>query len=233
MKRILALMLCLLMAVSLCTTLASATNPSSFQETCEDAFVELMVDDLIREMSDAVTVDANSKLIEMDRTQLEFICEKLDLDALNAYYCRKGLNPVTVDALVNNFVMGIEDCNCKLRAGEYTILPGGTIVETDNEAYYLQGGSTFSQTFWWGVRHYKSTVAANRWIYELNQAGHLNTGAAAIGGAVFGGVGAIPNGLTAVYLYMVANSASYYNSLSNRGIVADITWILVYKMRTQ
>ena len=78
-----------------------------------------------------------------------------------------------------------------------------------------------------------STSAANTWAYDMNKAAAVNAGAAIIAGAAFGGVGAIPNGLTSAYAWYLANDITYYNSLSNRGIVTDITWVLVYSMDTQ
>jgi len=56
---------------------------------------------------------------------------------------------------------------------------------------------------------------------------------AVVAGAVLGGVGAVPSGIASAYCWYLASDVSYYNSLSSRGIVADITWVYAYKMRTQ
>ncbi|QSZ28211.1 hypothetical protein ACETAC_05025 [Aceticella autotrophica] len=78
-----------------------------------------------------------------------------------------------------------------------------------------------------------STDRANLWIRDLNNAAYANAGGSLLAACLFGGFGAIPNGLTALYCENVANNAAYYNSLSSRGIVTDLYWWLYYSMRTQ
>lgn len=112
-------------------------------------------------------------------------------------------------------------------------LDNGTLVDSEDDSYYLQGGSTYDQTFWWGRRRYKSTSNANKWARDLQNCAALNGGAATLAGACFGGVGAIPNGLTSAYCWALGNEVSYKNSLSNRGIKADIYWCLVYSVKKQ
>lgn len=189
------------------------------------------VDNLIADLGDDIEITEDG--IVYEEGDIEDAVADMDINAINDFYVLNGMESVTEDDLVRMFEEGIESVNEEIRDGELDVLANGTIVEADDDAYYLQGGSTYTQTHWWGRRIYKSTAAANRWVYQLNQAGHLNTGAAVLAGAVFGGVGAVPNGLTAVWVYSLANRVQYVNSTTKRGIIADVRWVLYYTVRTQ
>lgn len=224
MKRFFACVLCILSLFSLFGFSVNAAEDLSAADIAEE---------IISKIDSVVFLNTEQNKIIFDESSIVAICNEIDLDVLNEFYQRAGLPSVTKRELAYLYVDGINSANQSLEKGEYRMLAGGTIVSTQDDEYYLQGGSTYDETKWWGRRRYKSTAAANRWAYELNQCAAINAGAAAVGGAVFGGVGAIPNGITSAYCWMFANSVTYYNSLSNRGIVADITWIFVYKVRTQ
>lgn len=230
-KRILALSLCLLLMVSFGVSVANAASigSSDFNRSTNVFEVKGLVDKLER----AITVDFRQNTIIMDKAKIVSICGEVNLDALNAFYKENGMESITTLELAQRFINGIDSVNQALERGEYKILAGGTIVEVENDEYYLQGGSTYSQTKWWGVRHYKSTAAASKWAYELNQFGQVGVGVAVVAGTIFGGLAAVPTSLTSTYAFMLANSVSYYNGLSNRGIVADITWLLIYDVDTQ
>lgn len=224
MKRFFACFFCVLSLFSIFGFTVYAEEGTSAADIAEE---------LISKIDNAVCLDFEQNKIVFDEALIVAICDEADLDTINEFYQRAGMTSATNYELVQLFIKGIDNVNQSLEKGEYKILAGGTIVETKDDDYYLQGGSTYDLTKWWGRRRYKSTDAASRWAYELNQCAAINAGAAVIGGAVFGGVGAIPNGITSAYCWMFANSVTYYNALSNRGIVADITWIFVYKVRKQ
>jgi len=42
-------------------------------------------------------------------------------------------------------------------------------------------------------------------------------------------IGGVPNGLTAVYLYAVADAIDYNASLNGNGVILDIKYLLFYK----
>jgi len=137
------------------------------------------------------------------------------------------------ESVLKIFKDGIQSVNADIASGKLTVLEKGTIVESNEESFYLQGGSTYDVTYWWGKKRYKSTANANKWASDLNTVGNANAAGAVLAGAVFGGVGAVPNGLTAAYSYQLANKVNYYNSLSSRGIVANLTWLLVFTVKSQ
>ncbi|MGU8655079.1 hypothetical protein ACV3RG_15330 [Clostridium perfringens] len=53
--------------------------------------------------------------------------------------------------------------------GKLEMLSDGSITEANDEAFYLQGGSTFDKRYWLGVSRYKSTSVANACSYQLNK----------------------------------------------------------------
>lgn len=188
---------------------------------------------IIEALDSVVELDADADIITYDESDIVDICSKFDLDTINAEYAKIGLDAITAEEFSQMMIDGINSVNVELQEGNLEILDGGTIIDSDDDTYYLQGGSTYDVTHWWGKTRYMSTAAANTWAYEMNKAAAVNAGAAVIAGAALGGVGGVPNGLASAYAWYFANDITYYNSLSNRGIVADITWVLAYSMDTQ
>ena len=188
---------------------------------------------IIDALDSAVEINGDSDVITYDESKIVDICNKFDLDTINAEYAKMGLDAITKEELSQLMIEGINSVNEDLSEGTFEILDGGTIVDTADDTYYLQGGSTYDETHWWGRRRYKSTNAANEWAHELNQCAAANAATSVVAGAVLGGVGAIPNGLTSAYCWSLADSVSYHNGRTNRGIVADITWVLVYSVDPQ
>ncbi len=215
----------------MCASCISTISASATNETID--IDSTSVDSMLDVLDTSVELDTNADIIVFDEEKIDDLCSNFDLDALNASYAKIGVEAITAEEFSQLMIDGINSVNDELQEGNFEILDGGTIVDTDDDTYYLQGGSTYDETHWWGRRRYMSTSAANTWAYDMNKAAAVNAGAAIIAGAAFGGVGAIPNGLTSAYAWYLANDITYYNSLSNRGIVTDITWVLVYSMDTQ
>lgn len=44
------------------------------------------------------------------------------------------------------------------------------MIDSTDKNFYIQGGSTYDETFWWGKRRYMSTSAARQWVYDLRDA---------------------------------------------------------------
>jgi hypothetical protein len=235
-KRIIAFLLCLSLTLPVGAFFANAADSKSFNTGVtslkENAAVEV-TENIISKIGKTVKLDARNDVINYNKSQIISICKKVNIDAINAFYSENGQKSVTSKDLAQMIIKGIDSVNEALENGEYEILPGGTIVEVEDDDYYLQGGSTYDQTFWWGRRRYKSTAAANTWAWQLNNCAVANGSASLLAGAVFGGFGAIPNGLCSMYCWKLANDVSYVNSRTNRGIVANIWWILVYNINNQ
>lgn len=196
---------------------------------------EKSLDSIINDIGTKVNVTDETVAIENKSDVLEKISQE-DVDNLNALAKSQGIQyeePLTKESLVNMFEAGIDSVNEEVAQGDLEVLEDGSLIDSEDENFYVQGGSTYDKTYWWGKKRYKSTYAANKWVSQLNTAGNLNAGAAVLAGAIFGGVGAIPNGLTSAYSYQLANKVSYRNSLNNRGIIANLTWALVFTTSSQ
>lgn len=230
-KRIVALTLSLSMLLSCITVYASELPACGTELDAVRATEE--VNECISELDDVVGLDTISDEIIYDEEDIYDICEEININTVNAFYESVGMDTITTDEMAEMFVEGLEAVNENLEKGELEILDNGTIVETDDDNFYLQGGSTYDKTYWWGRRRYKSTRAADTWAYHLQNCAAANAAVSVLAGAVFSGVGAIPNGLCSAYCWALGNKISYVNSTTTRGIKADIYWCLVYKVTKQ
>ncbi len=194
----------------------------------ETAVVES--ENIINALEDEVSIEIADNEISYDEEEIYECIDKLDIDGINRAYIEYGLKPVSSEELAEIFISGIESVNEELDDGELKMLSDGTMVESEDDSFYLQGGSTYDQTYWWGKRRYKSTAAANQWVRNLNRTAAGEAAAAVI----FGGAPRVVGGLCSAYCWYLASDVAYYNGLSNRGIKADIPWSLVgYKIRKQ
>ena len=90
----------------------------------------------------------------------------------------------------------------------------------------------YTVKFWWGVKHtFLSDGSAQRYAYNIRQKGHLNAGTAILAGAIFGGVGVIPNGLTSVYAYSLADSVDYNANRPGIGVILEVNYLLFYNCK--
>ena len=220
-------------AAILSTAIVCASSVTTIGAYASNDIIDVSnTDSIIEALDSAVELNVDSDIITYDESDIVDICSKFDLDTINAENAKMGLDAITAEEL-SQMIEGINSVNEDLSEGTFEILNGGTIVDAADDTYYLQGGSTYDETHWWGRRRYKSTDAANKWAHELNQCAAANAATSVVAGAVLGGVGAIPNGLTSAYCWSLADSVSYHNGRTNRGIVADITWVLVYSVDPQ
>lgn len=121
--------------------------------------------------------------------------------------------------------------NNRALKGEIIINEDLSIYDPNSFTYLTRNGINRHEVFWWGHRRHASTAEANRISADFNS---VATGAAA--GAVLGtwfpglGVGA---GLTAAYFALLASRIDSHNSRTNRGVIVDVTWALVFSISTQ
>lgn len=213
--------------------LVSELSVQSVYADAEEATV-MDSEDIIDALEDEAGVEVTDNEISYDEESIYDYIGNLDMDSINKEYIEYGLNPVTSEEFAEFFISGIEIVNEELDNGELVMLSDGTMVEGDDDSFYLQGGSTYDKTYWWGKRRYKSTAAANKWVRDLNKTAAIEGGAGAIGGTVFGNIPIVVGSFCCAYCWCLATDVAYYNSLSNRGIKADIPWALVgYKVRKQ
>lgn len=221
-----------LFAETLALSMLVLSGQLVYADTARTADVES--DYIIDALKDEVSVEVADNEIYYDEEGIYECIDNLDIDGINRAYIEYGLKPVSSEELAEIFISGIECVNKELDNGELKMLSDGTMVESEDDSFYLQGGSTYDQTYWWGKRRYKSTAAANKWVRDLNRVAALEGGAGTVAGVALGAVPAVVGGLCCTYCWHLASNVAYYNSLSNRGIKADIPWALVgYKVRKQ
>lgn len=201
----------------------------------DEAELERSLNKIINVIEENVDIDSAGLVLEEKEQVIDNI-EQSDIDNLKKLSEIQGIEytqTITKESVVEMFEIGIQETDKAVEEGDLTVLSNGSLIDAEDDEFYVQGGSTYTKSYWWGKKRYKSTASASVWVRDLYSVGHLNAGAAAIAGAIFGGVGALPNGLSAVYAYNLADKVSYRNSLNNRGIIANLTYALVFTTASQ
>lgn len=148
---------------------------------------------------------------------------------------KPGEMSAEINKIVNNNlqILQMEDSLSKLNANEITDLII-LRIEDYKDIQFARAFATSSDyaitNHWWGVSHkFYSKAAANRFAHEVVTAANLNAGAAVLAGALLGGFGGVPNGLTAAYCYQLAEDVRDNAYYLNR-FALDIAFTLNYKM---
>lgn len=193
----------------------------------------------IKEMESVINSVENQDIVMcneqgyiIDSEKLEEVCDDINISTLQAYYNENGLGSISKEDIYDSMIKGIESVNNQIADGELEVLDEGTIVDATDDSYYLQGGSTYDVTHWWGKTRYKSTADAKKWAHTLNKVAAGECGAAAVS-AVFGVVPVVVGGLGSAYCWNLGEDVAYYNGKSNRGIKVEMTWCLVYSISVQ
>ena len=136
-----------------------------------------------------------------------------------------------------SFLSGIETINSLISIGELSVTDNGTIYELNDDELIVQGGNVDKVTYhWWGIRRYASNSSTKEIIDYFstvsNGAGIACGGTAAIGlifpaalpASAFSGVGA-------GYFGLLASRISANNK--GRGVIIDLTYVLVFNIKPQ
>lgn len=189
---------------------------------------------IINEINKALTINSNG--IVIDKTEMKAVLKDIDFKDLKSKSKVAGdifTEDLTADKLNKYITENITKLNEEISSGKLTILENGALIDSSDDNFYVQGGSTYKQNYWWGVRQYKSTYYAGLWAGKLNQSainfGGVATGAALLGFLPQAGVSAFG----AWYMSSVANSVNTINNSTSRGIVADIHIWLYYTVKSQ
>ncbi len=231
-KRIISLILIVCVLCSLCATSVFAQQ---IDETSYAAKIKDINEKIEKIILDNGTVKANGMTILNEAVFINSL-KSIDLLVLQNAAESQGITfdkPLTAEALAKTIKKGIKSVNDQIVEGKIKILRNGTLIKADDNNFYLQGGTTYTTYLWWGVRHYKSTDAANAWIRDLNKFAAGSGAVSVLSGILFPGAGTIITGLTAAYAYWIASDAAYVNSTTTRGIIVDIKWVLVYSIYPQ
>ncbi len=139
---------------------------------------------------------------------------------------------------------GIATINEAVENGELTVTPNGTIYETDDEELVVQGGNVNKSTWhWWGFTMYLDHNNAKTMAYDISimarclEVGGTITGCAAKCASINPLLATLLKGLSAGMVYArfqlvgLSSKINYYNDRS--GVVADVTWLLTYSVKSQ
>lgn len=132
-----------------------------------------------------------------------------------------------IDAAISVLKSRFRVLNLKADLHQITIEKSKRIV---NNNLILRSGGRSSSYYWWGVRHiFYSDSAARDYAYNVRMNAHVDAGAAALAGAIFGGIGALPSGLSALYAYSIADTVDYNANRPGNGVILDVNWWLTYR----
>lgn len=177
-------------------------------------------------------ISVTNKGIDYDKKELALSINDDQIEELNSLAKIQGINTsYTKESFLKKMTDGLDEVNQKVEDGDLKVLSDGTMIESDDENFYLQGGSTRTTTHYWGKRYYKSTKATKDWIYRGEQ-NAVGLGSAAAVSAFFTvGAGFALGTATSTWFTLFTRSLKHYNN--KRGTVSDITWVLVYSVKSQ
>ncbi|WP_146949270.1 hypothetical protein, partial [Halolactibacillus miurensis] len=93
--------------------------------------------------------------IEVTRNKGQIISSlnQKDINNLNKLSELQGIKrdkPLTKQSIVDTYLKNIENLNADVRDGKLEILSNGALIDANDDHFYVQGGVTKDQTFWWG-----------------------------------------------------------------------------------
>ncbi|MBU3182881.1 hypothetical protein [Clostridium psychrophilum] len=226
---LLSIVLCIVMVITnMSVVFAADSNGTSGEDsiTTSNGIVNAISDD-ITTSSNGLNIDKND--LKMDLKDVDYNAIQKDAEASGVTFNKD----LTAASLYTTITANINELNKEVRSDDLTVLKNGTLIDSSDDNFYIQGGSTYRQKFWWGIRQYKSTYYAGLWAGKLNQSA-IHFGAAAGLTALFGFV---PQAAACIggawYMGSIANKVNTINGSTRRGIRADIHWWLTYTIVRQ
>ncbi len=230
MKKIIVYLTIFLLFLSQVPFHAKAYSNGEVEKEYKESLENIIsvIEEYLEISSDGITIIDEDNIVRNLNQQ--------DINLLNELAREQGnYNIITKASLMEDLDVHFNNINEKIEKGELKVLDNGAMIDSTDKNFYIQGGSTYDETFWWGKRRYMSTSAARQWVYDLRDAAAVSTGLA-LASVVFGKLGIIPgtiNGITALWTNQLANRVEYHNGNTNRGIRADLYWVLVFNIEPQ
>lgn len=176
------------------------------------------------------------ELVEKNKIMSELKQQDINmLNKLSELQGHKLDKPMTKSSIIKDLEIHLDNLNEEIASGKLTMLDNGTMIDSNDKNFYIQGGSTYNEKKLWGVRRYMSTTAAYNYVYKLRDLNSVATGLV-VASVIFGPYGVYPasvNGATALWANQLANRIDYHNNRTSRGIIADIYWIPAFNIKTQ
>ena len=92
------------------------------------------------------------------------------------------------------------------------------------------GRNTSTTNYWWGYARYACDCETRRMSSDFNSCASVAAGIGVVG-AYFGGIGAVPGGLSSAYFWLLASRLDANNH--GRGVYIEMTWALVFDITPQ
>lgn len=195
-----------------CNIVSPVVSYAETVKTVQNVDLTKVIDKYISVKNGRFSVDNEIKLRQEIYEKQEFIKE---IDDKN-----------NVDSIINKLKERISDLN---RNAELNLITINKSKKITNNIPQLRVAGQSTSHHWWGARHvFYWDDAARDYAYEVRMLAHANAGAAVLAGAIFSGVGGVPNGLSAVYGYMIADSVDYNANKSGDGVILDVNWWLTF-----
>lgn len=205
---------------------------SAMEKDTSNSSIEEIIESNVKYESDGLSIVSEENLNkELECIDIGEIKEELKSIGVDQSY----IDNFSKETIVNSVEENIQEINDEIESEKVEVRGEKDLVDVADEGFYVQGGSTYSKKYSWGIRHYKSTASANTWVRGLSK--HINgiqlTSALSFVCAPYGVPGGIAGSLTVWYFTGMRDEVSYYNAKNNRGIILDMKSWLAYSVRNQ
>lgn len=223
-KKIVSLMLTLFMLLGVCTsTFAAESQTTVLKIQPTNAMGHLI------EVVEANLVISKNKFVITDKKPIMAYIDN-NLLALNRElgFETPKMSSVEIYKKINSL---LQAANKSIVSRDRKVLSNGQLVEKNSStAIRAYSSGELIESFWWGVRHtYYSDESARDYAYYVRKLSTTSAGIGGILGGLFGGVPGLPNGLTAIWGFSLADTIDYNASLPGNGIILEMTFLLTYK----
>lgn len=207
------------------TTFAAQTG-----KTVTSDEVTKEVEQLVETIDHEIDVDNQGKFV-IDKEKLKSLITDEIVEKMNQFSQENSTGETIVvskDSLTQDFTQGIQTINAEIENGNLERLENGTLIKSDDDNFYVQGGSTYEKWGWWGMDKYCSTYHGARWVKELK--------AVASGSNQFANYIPFVKGPAKLYNWYIkslAYNVDYVNRTTSNGTITSLYWIPSWWCRPQ
>ncbi|WP_146949248.1 hypothetical protein, partial [Halolactibacillus miurensis] len=130
------------------STFAYSQSSSDFMYSYESSMnrIQEVLSEFIIFSEDGIEVTRN-------KGQIISSLNQKDINNLNKLSELQGIKrdkPLTKQSIVDTYLKNIENLNADVRDGKLEVLSNGALIDANDDHFYVQGGVTKDQNFWWG-----------------------------------------------------------------------------------